>query len=151
MGQKRKRPIKNGEQTSSPSAGGFSPKQAPAYDEKTQHPHPVISLYYHQTLTLRQYLLQQLPSSSKSRRRRIASLKAPGDEQARAYAQYGPTAQSLVDLLDTTLIGVPTGPSSGSRASRQRDFTAFTQSQERSQCTDTGPHCPQTEVLSLSA
>lgn len=152
MGQKRKRPIKRSEPPltsqnclSSPAIS-FTPKQIPSHDDKFQHPHPVISLYYPQTLTLRQFLLYQLPLSSKSRRRRITSLKASGDKHVRDHAQHGSTAQSLVELLDTTLIGVPK-ESSASHKSHQGDFITFTQSQGRSDCTDTGPPCPQSEVM----
>lgn len=67
--------------------------------------HPVISLYYRQVVSLRQYLLGQLPVSSKVRRRRLASLGTVGAAQhddLRGPAQL----PELVRLLDTTLVGV---------------------------------------------
>lgn len=150
MGQKRKRPAKNRDAPSSQvcltsHASGCGPIKARANGESTRHPHPVISLYYPQVSTLRQYLLQQLPSSSKLRRRRIRSFKAaPG-----AVAEDKSATDQLAILLDTTLVGVPKESVPAVDRSRQRSFAAFTQSQDRSQCTDTGPPCPQSEVMSF--
>lgn len=153
MGQKRKRPVKNGASTStsqsrlSSAAGRFRTKQFPSHGDQIQHPHPVISLYYQQVLTLRQYLLQKLPLTSKSRRRRILSLKSPIARE-KDHRQYEEPAQILANLLDTTLIGVPKEISPAGDQTRQLDFAAFTQSQDRSECTDTDPSCPQSEVMS---
>lgn len=106
--------------------------------------HPVISLYYRDLFSLRQYLLCCLPLSSKSRRRRIASLGASGSAEH--------DCQPLVHLLDTTLVGVLKQPSPKLASERQQAYRAFTQSQSRSilVSTDTGPVAPQSEVLYLS-
>lgn len=152
MGQKRKRPVKNGGAPSSQICSNlsFRSDSAPSRGEPVQHPHPVISLYYRQVLTLRQFLLQQLPSTSKARRRRILSLKpsaAKTDGDENAAGQKPGSGQNPASLLDTTLVGVPKKPVPTVDNTRQRDFIAFTQSQERPQSTDTGAPCPQAEVI----
>lgn len=151
MGQKRKRPVKHRDSPPSQTcltsrASGFRPIKAQANGEPIPHAHPVISLYYPQVLTLRQYLLQQLPSSSKLRRRRIRSFKAA----AGAAAEDKNATDQLANLLDTTLVGAPKESVPAVDRSRHRSFAAFTQSQDRSQCTDTGPPCPQSEVMSFN-
>lgn len=160
MGQKRKRRVKNRAPTStsqvcpSSTTGRFRTKEFPPHADQNEHRHPVISLYYHQVLTLRQYLLQQLPLTSRSRRRRILSLKVPiaqpvaADKSDGDHRQHEGPARIIANLLDTTLVGVPKEPlPTGDQIYRQ-DFVTFTQSQDRSQCTDTGPPCPQSEVIS---
>lgn len=134
---KRKRPLKKRDPPPSQPCftSCFSPS-APSRGEQTHHPHPVISLYYNHVVTLRQYLLHQLPSSSKTRRRRILAKTLVDDRDA---------ADRLAHLLDTTLVGVKDSIPPVDK-SRHRDFTAFTQSQDRSQGTDTGAACPQSEV-----
>jgi hypothetical protein len=143
MGHKRKRPVKNDPPSSQISSSRFN---LPSRGEPTHHPHPVISLYYPRVLTLRQFLLQHLPSSSKSRRRRILSLRGFAADNKNASDQRH-DVQSLANFLDTTLIGVPKESVPAVDSSRQRDFAAFSQSQDTSQSSDTGPSCPQSEVL----
>lgn len=146
MGKKRKRPGKSrrshgstapSQPSITASPGRFKRPKRPAA-RNDQASHPVISLYYREVLTLRQYLLRQLPVSSKLRRRRIASLgSSTGGENSQ-----------LADLLDATLVGVLKHPSPNIDSERQRDYHAFTQSQSRSilASTDTGPTSPQSEV-----
>lgn len=146
MGKKRKRPGKSrgdhgptapSQPSITASPGRFKRPKAP----NDQTSHPVISLYYREVLTLRQYLLRQLPVSSKLRRRRIASLDSS------TGAERGGNPQ-LADLLDATLVGVLKHPSPNVDSERQRDYRSFTQSQPRSilVSTDTGPTSPQSEV-----
>ncbi|KAJ5806303.1 uncharacterized protein N7503_003905 [Penicillium pulvis] len=144
MGKKRKRPGKERGPTSSQASitaapGRFkSSKNSIARNNPTTH--PVISLYYRQVLTLRQYLLDQLPISSKLRRRRITSLRSSPDRS---------NVQPLADLLDSTLVGVLKERSPKIDSERQRVYREFTQSQSRSVLvsTDTGPTSPQSEVV----
>lgn len=137
MGKKRKRPGKSSTGTTGTTD---TPKLPVSTTVKKRTSHPVISLYYREVVTLRQYLLRQLPATSKSRRRRIASL---GSTQAQDDSESG-----LVDLLDSALVGVLKESSPSIDSERQRDYLAFTQSQSRSilVSTDTGPTCPQSEV-----
>lgn len=147
MGKKRKRPGKGDRRgptaSSQPSitpspARCKSPKVPDARNGQTTH--PVISLYYREVLTLRQYLLSHLPVSSKLRRRRIASLAKSQTAE--------PSARSLANLLDSTLVGVLKESTPKVDSERQRDYRAFSQSQSRSilVSTDTGPTSPQSEV-----
>lgn len=143
---KRKRPGKAGRngptassQSNTASPGRFKSLNAP--DARNgQITHPVISLYYREVLTLRQYLLSHLPVTSKLRRRRIASLATSKTTD--------PSTRSLAELLGSTLIGVLKQSTPKVDSERQRDYHAFTQSQSRSilVSTDTGPSSPQSEV-----
>jgi telomerase reverse transcriptase len=153
MGKKRKRPIRDGSaqrRIISPS-GGSRNHGASDRNEKDGHSHPVISLYYPQVVTLRQYLLQQIPITSKSRRRRIASIRSDAlTERQGDGSSAERQVQGLASVLDTTLVGVLKETSPTVTQERRRDFAAYSQTQ--SQCrseltsTDTGPPCPQSEV-----
>jgi telomerase reverse transcriptase len=154
MGKKRKRPVKDcgptpaSQPSITASPSRFKVANGPVSQDNKITTHPVISLYYRQVLTLRQYLLRQLPASSKLRRRRIASLRPFGSP---SIADPGEDSVSpLAELLDSTLVGVLKEPSAKVDSDRQRDFRAFTQSQSRSilVSTDTGPTSPQAEVWS---
>lgn len=152
MGKKRKRPVKACGPTAASqpsitaSPGCFKAANAPASQDDQTTTHPVISLYYRQIFTLRQYLLRQLPTTSKLRRRRIALLYPSGS--AGKAEKGGDTVVPLADLLDSTLVGVLQEPSAKVNSDRKRDYQAFTQSQSRSilSSTDTGPTSPQSEV-----
>ena len=114
MARKRKRSHKQVETTEGPrkrmrpdaglGSSGLLPK------DDTFIKHPLLSIYYPQVLTLRNYLLSQLPLSSKSRRRRIAS----AGTHYRASADVGASEDStqriendgaLAKLLNATLVG----------------------------------------------
>lgn len=151
MAKKRKRPGKSWRNrgpttpsqpsiTASASAARFKCTKAPTVQNDLTS-HPVISLYYREVLTLRDYLLRQLPISSKLRRRRIISLSS-------SKSATRCENQPLADLLDATLVGVLKKPSLSVVSERQRDLRIFTESQSRSilGSTDTGPTSPQSEV-----
>lgn len=154
MGKKRKRPVKGCGPTAASqpsitaSPGCFKAANAPASHHDQTTTHPVISLYYRQVFTLRQYLLRQLPTTSKLRRRRIASLHSSGSSLTGKVEKGGDTVIPLADLLDSTLVGVLKEPSAKVNSDRKRDYQAFTQSLSRSipSSTDTGPTSPQSEV-----
>lgn len=141
MGKKRKRPARQSE-TSSKRVQVAS---KPSRDNEATH--PVISRYYQRVLTLRQYLLEQLPPSSKSRRRRVASLGRQGSDSDGSRED---NIEELATLLDSTLVGILCETNRKDDQERQKHFAAFTQSQYRSSLTstDTGPTCPQSEVRS---
>ncbi|KAB8238673.1 uncharacterized protein BDW43DRAFT_121394 [Aspergillus alliaceus] len=145
MGKKRKRPIKKGQsreylpQVSTQTSSRVGVPCVLSKDAASEYSHPVISIYYRQVVTLRQYLLKQIPLSSKSRRRRIASVPT-----------YDPTNSGLgglSQLLDTTLVGVLKEPTPARSQELRRELADFTASQDRSLLisTDTGPPCPQAE------
>jgi hypothetical protein len=83
--------------------------------------HELLSLYYPRIVSLRQFLLSSLAPSSTSRRRRLSTYGI--DSQAGTKTPH---------LLDSTLVGVFPEPELAVQASRQRDFIAFTESQQRS-------------------
>lgn len=134
MGRKRKRPSI--EVTDASQKRSKKTKKTPEVNlhpaQSAHHHHPVISRYYSQVVSLRTFLLSSLPSSSKSRRRKVASID-----------------NKLAHLLDTTLVGIDKQPDEATTQSRQRDLAVFTQSQARSSrdSTDTGASCPQSELV----
>lgn len=147
MGRKRKRPFKDGGPTPSSHTGittspRFKNPQDPISLEKKKH--PVISLYYRHVMSLREYLLQHLPVTSKLRRRRILIL----DSRADRHPDTHPQRLTLAELLDSTLVGVLKESSPTITLERQREYSSFSSSQSRSilTSTDTGPTCPQSEV-----
>ena len=83
--------------------------------------HELLSLYYPRIVSLRQFLLSSLASSSTSRRRRLS-----------AYGIDGQAGTKTPHLFDSTLVGVFPEPELAVQESRQRDFIAFTESQQRS-------------------
>lgn len=108
--------------------------QRPQHSEHPQHPNPkpnpitqtLLSIYYPQTLTLRQYALSKLPKSSRIRRKKIsqvglsssspvsASAPTPGSvpenpsgaahQRQRQRQHQQELEQALGHLLDTTLV-----------------------------------------------
>jgi hypothetical protein len=84
--------------------------------------HELLSLYYPRIVSLRQFLLSSLaPSSSTARRRRLST-----------YGINSQAGTKTPHLFDSTLIGVFSEPELAVQESRQRDFIAFTRSQQRS-------------------
>ncbi|KAI1756675.1 hypothetical protein F4782DRAFT_483632 [Xylaria castorea] len=65
--------------------------------------HPVLSQYYPQVQNLRDYIITQLPSSSRIRRRKVSAVgiisKSPG-------MPLSDMERALGALLDTTLVGL---------------------------------------------
>jgi hypothetical protein len=84
--------------------------------------HSALSFCYSEVHTLRQFLLDSLPSTSRARRRKIAS-------QGLDSGSY---------FLDTTLVGISGKAKPALEEERRRDFVAFTQSQQRSTHSSTG-------------
>ncbi|GFF73759.1 telomerase reverse transcriptase [Aspergillus udagawae] len=159
MGKKRKRPTRDGcaaydsaQRRIISASGGSRNPGASARNDKDGHSHPVISLYYRQVVTLRQYLLHQIPVTSKARRRRIASVRS--DAPIGDGSSGERLLQDLASVLDTTLVGVLKETSPTVTQERRRDFVAYSQIQ--SQCrseltsTDTEPPRPQSEVVDFA-
>ncbi|PWY77241.1 hypothetical protein BO94DRAFT_472976 [Aspergillus sclerotioniger CBS 115572] len=154
MGKKRKRPVK-GDRASNKSSQAdlatastcFKNKSSLGRAHAEEHAHPVISLYYPQVVTLRQYLLRQIPLSSRSRRRRIVSIR--DDQPPVRISNDGHSGAQLAKLLDTTLVGILTESPPTCNEERRQELAAFTQSQSRSELisTDTGPPCAQAEIV----
>lgn len=171
MGKKRKRPVKDGrtrpDGLSQPSSSTTAPETAVGSgndeavstisgDSSRPLSHPVLSLYYNRVVSLRQFLLSQIPVSSRSRRKRIGSVgRAVCTRVTGGSGQVGNSSSDdngFATFLDTTLVGVlKETPPTVSRE-RQRDLVAFTQSQSQSQSksqlsnSDSGSSCAQAEV-----
>lgn len=157
MGKKRKRPQKSvtpqNVSTGKKSNAAGSISSSSLNDVE----HPVLSRYYRRVITLRHFLQQELPLSSKSRRRRIISLGKYHEDGNKLHLQQQPVATlsprdmieaNLARLLDSTLVGILDCPSPAELQARQKEFAIFSQSDERSLlCTDTGPCNLQSEVF----
>ena len=113
-----------------------SPNDQPA----TQH--PVLRLYYPSVLTLREYLLSQLPAASKSRRKKITAIGYPSATTTTNKADAEPWTSNLtalpknetledreilVKILDTTLIGVPHQKRAQDEKLIHNDFVVYSQ------------------------
>ena len=131
--------------------------------------HQLLSLYYHKVLTLRDYILSQLPSSSKARRRRITALIYQPLEISHAQTGLRSTSpssssngdlyerecrdddQKLAFLLDSTVVGVLGQPCNVTEESRSKDLAAFSQQNSSSVDSTLGSGLsPQTEVSQWS-
>lgn len=117
-----------------PSRAGGPRKKAHVVDQSTAATlpaidQPVLRRYYPQLLTLRHYLLSQLPKSSRNRRRKISQL---GLQSARSHAtpSCDPDTE-LGQLLDSTVIGgfntSKTISEDQVTKERNRDIDTFTQ------------------------
>ncbi|RAH68937.1 telomerase reverse transcriptase, partial [Aspergillus aculeatinus CBS 121060] len=154
MGKKRKRPVKGKHAQGHSSqiritaaSTGFRDQSGFSSDHATKLTHPVISLYYQEVVTLRQFLLRQIPSASRSRRRKIASVGTNLEEGANHSCSD--SQRELAILLDSTLVGITQDPSPARDQERSQELAALRKSQPKSQLasTDTGPPCAQAELV----
>ena len=92
--------------------------------------HPTLSLYYRNILTLKDYLLSKLPTTSKARRRRIASIVPDkpnfhhNDEDTSTLSR---DRHSLSRLLKDTLICTVHEQTPEPEPSRIKDLATFSQ------------------------
>ncbi|KAH6866719.1 hypothetical protein BKA58DRAFT_210337 [Alternaria rosae] len=137
--------------------GGVRKKAKGAGDQSTKAiavnaTHPVLQRLYPEVLTLRQYLLSRLPSSSKNRYRKLSQLGCAipaGDKSTTDDLD-----NAVVQLLDSALVctaGVQPQKDKPTRFTeeREKDIEAFTQ--QRSQSTPGGTFKPgyyrQSEII----
>ena len=149
MSGKRKRPSKKHDvKEASEKRVKLSPQQSPGDPTSVQH--PLLCLYYPRVLTLFDYILSRLPSSCKSRRRKILALRYQGQNAAEHASDplIKPTASdhraplgsllpkddahSLAKLLGTTLVGLLDQTPTDTNESRLQDFISFSQQVESS-------------------
>ena len=148
MPGKRRRPVK-ADQPQAKRAKIMNQPQVAAT-------HPILSLYYPQVKLLREYLLQCLPTESRSRRRKIQGISSCGPDYCYArdqatsqgsFATGGRSmrvetpseeTQNLAWLLDTTLIGV-SQQSCVKDIAREQDFAVFSQRLSTSNDGSDGP------------
>lgn len=135
MGKKRKRSQKQ------PQAALPKKRSRQSKDVAwAVHGHPVLSRYYPRVVTLRQYLLEELPSTSKARRRQVISLGKPKQNKKheaaatseRSTQNDSETSVDLARFLDSTLVGIEKDVSPAVLEARRRELAAFIQSEERS-------------------
>jgi len=81
--------------------------------------HPVLSYYYANVVSLRQYILSKLPHNAKGRRRAIAQI---GLQSGSSSGEIG-----LAEILDTFIVGASDTPSAAESQHRSDDFVTFTQ------------------------
>jgi telomerase reverse transcriptase len=107
----------------------------------------LLSQYYSEVLTLREYLLSKLPASSKVRRKKIASVSCR--EQRAGVDETEREDFSLASYLDQTLVGVPEGIEIP-KDERRKHWTSFSQRADNSESTvrsgDGDGECSQCEV-----
>jgi telomerase reverse transcriptase len=109
----------------------------------------LLSQYYLEVLTLREYLLSKLPASSKVRRKKIVSVTAP--EHGAAVDEPEHDGLSLARYLDQTLVGVSEGIDVP-KDERWKQWTSFSQRADNTEVTvrsgnGDGEYC-QSEVRS---
>ncbi|KGQ00641.1 hypothetical protein PAAG_12683 [Paracoccidioides lutzii Pb01] len=129
--------------------------------------HPVLSLYYPRIMTLRDYLHAQLPASSKSRRRKIASIglnNQPGTRHTMFSLTLPPRSPSssiprthdetqiIADVLDSTFVCILKESDRAINNARQKEFAAYIQSQVRSslEYTDIGATISQSDIVDFA-
>ncbi|KAF2842799.1 hypothetical protein M501DRAFT_28316 [Patellaria atrata CBS 101060] len=71
--------------------------------------HPVLSCFYHNILTLRQYLLSRLPETSKRRRRAITLFGFEDVDIQSCPRSADIPRKDILRLLDTTIVGFDNG------------------------------------------
>ncbi|KAI8632108.1 hypothetical protein F5Y19DRAFT_386193 [Xylariaceae sp. FL1651] len=98
-------------------------------DSQTQH--PVLSQFYSQVQRLRDYVISQLPASSRIRRRKVAAV---GIVSKSPTTPLSDVERSLGVLLDTTLVGL-SKPVNGEEDHRIREWKNFSQRGDESYVT----------------
>lgn len=86
--------------------------------------HPVLQHYYPKVLTLRQYLLSNLPSASKRRQKILHGLLPTTNN---VYEDDDSASRDAYDLLDDVLVGVGSGKCSYGEQARKHDLQQFSQ------------------------
>lgn len=163
MARKRKRSHKQAETSEGPrkrgrlDAGLQSSVVLPKDDAFIKH--PLLSLYYPRVLTLRDYLLSQLPPSARSRRRRLSSagthhetFDAVGASDDQRNTPRVEDDGALAKLLDSTLIGQFQAQWLNRDDSRIRELATFSQKVTSTvgSSAEGGGTCSQSEACTIS-
>lgn len=98
--------------------------------------HSLLSQYYREVMTLREYLLSKLPLLSKVRRKKIATIGSTDKriKEKQAESKDCCAEEFLAHYLDSTLVGV-LEPGPCWRDERLKDWTCFSQLADK---TDSG-------------
>lgn len=102
--------------------------------------HPTLCLYYHRVMTLRDFLLASLASTSRTRRRKITSIGRNEVHITRDTGKSAPSLQArlpnqsilgeercLATLLDYTLVCAVRDESPIRKEPLEKDFASFSQ------------------------
>ncbi len=102
--------------------------------------HPTLCLYYHRVMTLRDFLLASLPPTSRTRRRKIASIGRNERHITRGIRKSDPSLpvrfpnqpmleeeRCLATLLDYTLVCAVRDKSPILKEPLEKDFASFSQ------------------------
>ncbi|KAI1281011.1 hypothetical protein F5Y07DRAFT_315892 [Xylaria sp. FL0933] len=109
----------------------FKKKSGSQYLTKPRLRHPVLSQYYPHVQSLREYIITQLPPSSRIRRRKISAIGIVNKSHSSPLTD---TERSLGVLLDNTLIGYP-NPKAEEGISRMDGWKDFSQRGDESYVT----------------
>lgn len=93
--------------------------------------HAVLNQYFIQLLTLRDYVLQELPTTSRIRRKRIASVGLVQSPEI----EVSDIERSVGELLDSTLVGLTGQAKPAPDSSRLEKWASFTQKGDESYVT----------------
>ncbi|KAI1813578.1 hypothetical protein GGS20DRAFT_470747 [Poronia punctata] len=97
-------------------------------DAKGQH--PILSQYYPQVQTLREYVIAKLPATSRIRRRKVTAVGIVSKSPDKAPSEV---ERSLGALLDTTFVGIPS--SATDEEGRLEEWRHFSQRGDESYVT----------------
>jgi hypothetical protein len=115
--------------------------------------HPLLSRIFPRVQTLRAYLISKLPSSSRLRRKKIASL---GSDSTTDASPESDVKTQLCHLLDTTLVAFGndgSGQAADEREARWEKWASFSQNADESHVTlsdgQSNPFYSQSEVSGI--
>ncbi|KAG7138103.1 hypothetical protein HYQ46_008379 [Verticillium longisporum] len=113
------------------------PKKARIHATANPVKHALLRQYYPEIVSLRHYLISKLPSASRLRRKKIASI---GSEEPRSSVDFrGDLERQLCHLLDTTVVGLQHSqlPAADDNV-RREEWTKFSQRGDESYVTLSG-------------
>ena len=125
---------------------------------KLEITHPVLNRYYASVVPLRQYLLANLPASSKTRQRALLNLGRVPKQSAIRYPDQVADDESYAKWLDHHLVGLRDPPCALELRTRARELESFLQqrlaqssSASIGNSTIASPTCSQSDVSAFSA
>ncbi|ROT36909.1 hypothetical protein SODALDRAFT_210196 [Sodiomyces alkalinus F11] len=100
---------------------GLPPAKRARHKNTVPVSHAILQHYFSKIQTLREYLISNLPRSSRLRRKKIASLGLRSGPPASEERGINPTETLLCSLLDDTLVAIPHGPPSQQHQQQQQN------------------------------
>lgn len=129
MARPRKR--KRGSSTNDLSGGGSQRKKVKTHvgDQTPTIRHTVLDQFYLRVCSLRDYLLSQLPPTSKIRRKKVAAIGKPSSNPNSPVSEI---ERSVGGVLDNALVGVPESPACNTADKRWEHWATFSQKGDES-------------------